>query len=144
MSGETVVTNTPTVASIKDKSPLEYQPPPMPEPPNFQGMMVRLGVGTIIVLGMCVGTLWGMRRWMAPAHAAFNADRTMRLIETLSLGNRCCLHLVLLGNREVLIGVDSGGIKSILPVAKPFDEVLEHTETLSMTKESSRAQNVAA
>jgi hypothetical protein len=49
----------------------------------------------------------------------------MRLIESLSLGNRCLMHLVRLGKREILIGVDGAGIKTVVPLAGTFEDVLE-------------------
>jgi flagellar biogenesis protein FliO len=49
----------------------------------------------------------------------------MRLIETLPLGNRCSVHLVRLGKREILIGVDGAGIKTVAPLAGFFEDALE-------------------
>ena len=40
------------------------------------------------------------------------------------MGNRCSVHLVHLGKREILIGVDGGGIKTMVPLANSFEDVL--------------------
>ncbi len=61
--------------------------------------------------------------------------RTLRLLETLPLGNRCSVHLVHMGNREVLIGVDGSGIKSIVPLPENFADVLTQTEPGAVNRE---------
>ena len=144
MPGETVGAKSAVKTDSKDKSNLEYTAPPLPEPPNFQAMMVRLGAGTIVVLGLCVGTLWGMRRWMNPSTVAGSEERTMRLMETLQLGNRCSLHLVKLGKRELIVGIDGAGIKSVLPLAEPFDDILAQVQTAPIVNEMPKSQQLAA
>jgi flagellar biogenesis protein FliO len=115
-------------AKAKDTNKLEFAPPAMPEVPSTQGMIVRLVSGTAIVLGLCVVTLWGVRRWLHPAMTNGTGVREMRLLETLQLGNRCSLHLVHLGKQPVLVGTDASGIKSIVPLATPFESALEDAE----------------
>jgi flagellar biogenesis protein FliO len=127
LSGETVSSSA-LKADAKTAGPLEYTAAPLPEPPNFRAMMLRLGGGTAAVLGLCVASLWGARRWMSAASTSTSARRTMHLVETLPLGNRCSLHLVHLGNRELIVGVDGGGIKTVLPLAEPFGDVLADAE----------------
>jgi len=128
MQGENVLSVVKAKADPKDKSKAEYTAPTLPDAPNFQSMLIRLGGGTIVVLGLCVSTLWGIRRWLHPLQQANVGSREMQLKETLNLGNRCSLHLVHLGKREVLIGVDSAGIKVIVPLPNGFEEVLAQTE----------------
>jgi flagellar biogenesis protein FliO len=98
--------------------------PALPDMPNPQGMLARLAWGTILVLGLSVASIWGMRRWTQVRAPAVSGERTLRLVETLPLGNRCSVHLVHLGKREVLIGVDAAGIKTIVALTKAFDDVL--------------------
>ncbi|MBI1830843.1 MAG: flagellar biosynthetic protein FliO [Planctomycetes bacterium] len=122
--GEPVANPPPAKADSKDKTNLGYAPPAMPEAPNLQGMMVRLGVGTVIVLALCVASLWVMRRWMTQPITAASGDRLMQLTETLDLGNQCSLHLVHMGKREILVGADCTGIKVVLPMPDAFEELL--------------------
>lgn len=117
-----------TKADGKDKGKLEYAAPSLPQAPSMQGMIVRLVSGTAIVLGLCVVTLWGIRRWLHPAALNRAGQREMRLLESLQLGNRCSLHLVHLGKQPILVGTDAGGIKSIVPLATPFETALEDAE----------------
>lgn len=144
MTNDPVVAKAPAKSESNEKSSLEYTAPTLPEAPNLQAMMVRLAVGTIIVLGLCVVSLWGMKRWLVAPGQPLASDRNMHLLETLNLGNRCCLHLVHLGKREVLIGVDSGGIKAVLPLAEPFVEVLDNTQPLPIDSDAPAAPRLAA
>ena len=111
-----------------EKGKLAYQPPAYPNVSSPQSMLIRLGVGTILVSGLAVGSLFAVRRWMTAAHGDPTTRRAMRLGETLPLGNRCVLHLVHLGKAQVLVGVDAGGIKSILPMPDGFGELLAEAE----------------
>jgi flagellar biogenesis protein FliO len=99
---------------------LAYSPPAWPEPPDYQSVFVRLGLGTVLVLGLCVGTLWACKRWLRPAMAAASGNSRLTLVETLPLGNRCCLHLVHVADRPVLIGADASGIKTVVPLPETF------------------------
>src|SRR5437773_2026247 len=47
--------------------PFAYKAQEWPEPPSSQGMFVRLALGTLIVLGLCVGTVFLCKRWMGGA-----------------------------------------------------------------------------
>jgi flagellar biogenesis protein FliO len=125
--GEMVTEHNRSRTEAKSKPSSEYTAPALPEMPSPQAMLGRLFGGTVIVLGLAVASLFGMRRWRQAHGPAASANREMRLVETLHLGNRCALHLVQLGQREVLIGVDSGGVKTIVPLSRPFEEVLADT-----------------
>jgi flagellar biogenesis protein FliO len=124
LPGETVLEKNQSKTETKTKSTGEYTAPALPEMPNPQAMLGRLFLGTIFVLGLAVVSLWGVRRWMQFNGPANNTPREMRLIETLQLGNRCSMHLVKLGKREVLIAVDGAGIKTVVPLAASFEDAL--------------------
>ena len=118
-----------TEAKVGGKTPIEA--PTLPDMPNPQSMLLRLLAGTVLVLGLAVASIWGMRRWLQNQRPAALGQRELRLVETLPLGNRCSVHRVQLGKREILIGVDGAGVKTIVPLAKAFDEVLGETEPLA-------------
>jgi flagellar biogenesis protein FliO len=129
LPGEMVVQTNQGKADAKDKAKSAYVTPAVPEMPNPQDMLTRLAWGTVLVLGLAAASIWGMRRWVKAHEPTGGGPSVLRLVETLPLGNRCSLHLVQLGNRELLVGVDAGGMKSIVPLPKAFDEVLAETET---------------
>lgn len=103
---------------------LSYAPPAWPEAPSNRELLIRLGVGTAVVLGLCVVTLLAGRRWLAGLSAAKPGGGTMHVVETLHLGNRCCLHLIQLPSRQFLVGADGAGIKTVLPLTENFDNLL--------------------
>src|SRR5258708_6949107 len=93
----------------KSKGPGQYVAPPLPPMPSPQAILGRLATGTVVVLGLAVVSLCGARRWLKLNVAPGMSSGNLKLIETLQLGNRCALHLVHLGKREVLVGTDGGG-----------------------------------
>jgi flagellar biogenesis protein FliO len=120
-------TSSPQPANV-DKTDLRYAAPTLPDVSSPQPMLARLAAGTVIVLLLCVGSLYGMRQWLAP-NTLGGSPRTLRLVETLALGNRCSLHLVQFGKNQALVGADAGGIKTIVPLPSPFEELLADAET---------------
>jgi len=115
----------PSIPSESDKKPeLTYVPPAWPEAPDPKAMIMRLVLGTAIVLGLCAGTLFLSKRWLKGMPARGSATGPLALVDTLFLGNRCQVHLIGIGKRRVLVGVDAAGLKSVVPLAEPFEETL--------------------
>lgn len=113
----------PAAADAKKES-LDYVPPTWPEAPDPRAMLTRLGVGTAVVLALCVGTLVACRRWLRRLPGQGGGTRHMTLVETLPLGNRCQVHLVRVGRQQVLVGLDAAGLKSLVALPEAFDEAL--------------------
>ncbi len=130
LPGEMVIEKNHVKVETKGFAKGDYTAPQVPDMPNPQSMLTRLALGTLLVLGLSVASIWAMRRWLQPAQAAAG-PRTMKLLESLPLGNRCTLHLVHMGKREVLIGVDGAGIKTIVPLPEAFEEVLQETASVA-------------
>jgi flagellar biogenesis protein FliO len=153
MSADMVIEADRTKAETKNKAPLAPLPPSggeggvkgkpafvtpvLPDMPSPRGMLTRLAWGTVLVLALAVAAIWGMRRWTQTHDLRDPGGRALRLVETLPLGNRCSVHLVHFGKREVLVGVDSAGIKTIVPLPKEFAEVLAE-ESAVKDQESAR------
>jgi flagellar biogenesis protein FliO len=135
LPGEMVVQGNQAKAEAKDKSKSAYVAPAVPEMPNPQGMLARLAWGTMLVLGLSVASMWAMRRWVKAHEPAGSGPNALRLVETLPLGNRCSVHLVHLGKRELLVGVDAGGVKTIVPLPREFDEVLAEADRGQRTED---------
>lgn len=106
------------------KGALDYEPPALPEMPTPGPMFLRLALGTIFVLILCVFTLWMGKRWVRPLGVPVGENNKLRLLESLPLGGRCSVFLLKAGDARVLVGVDQTGIKSLLPLPQPFDSAL--------------------
>lgn len=109
---------------------LHYTQPNWPEGPSPQAMFLRLSLGTISVLGLCAGSLWIMKRWIVATPTGAAKTGELRLVESLHLGNRCMLHLVSLADRQILVGADPAGIKSVLMVGEAFEKMIDETPEL--------------
>ena len=101
----------------------EYSPN-WPEPPDTTGMLLRLGFGTVVTIGLCVGTMIFGRRWMQRLPAGGSA-RKLQIEESVTLGNRAVLYLVKIGETHLVAGTDAGGLKSLLVLPTAFQEVLD-------------------
>jgi len=111
-----------------DKGNLNYTPPAVPEAPSARSMLIRLALGTVVVLALCVGTLWIGKRWFQVVPESKPGSK-LQLVETLALGRMCTLHLVIVGGRQVLVGVDGGGIKSLVPMPVDFEQSLTDVQS---------------
>jgi len=118
----------PPAAAEAQKGSLEYVPPTWPEAPDSRAMLTRLGVGTAVVLALCVATLFVCRRWLRRLPGPETGNTRMTLLETLPLGNRCLVHLVRVGKQQVLVGLDGGGLKSLVALPEAFDEALAEAQ----------------
>jgi len=106
---------------------LKYSEPAWPETPSAASMLSRLAIGTGIVLVLCVGTLWAGKRWLVgpvPPKQPAEASQ-LRLLEALALGNRCSVQLIQAGSRQVLVGLDSTGMKAVVPLNDTFEHALD-------------------
>jgi flagellar biogenesis protein FliO len=102
----------------------DYSLPPWPEPPNTGGLLLRLVLGTVAALALCAGSLWFGRKWLRGNLVATGPGGQLRVLESVSLGNRCFVHLVQAGEARVLAGTDSAGLKALLAVPSPFPDIL--------------------
>lgn len=111
-------------AAKSSRDELSYTPPEWPDPPDTAAMLRRVVVGTAIVLVLCVGTLWAGKRWLRGAPAGTGSGNALRLVESVSLGNRCAVHLLRTGEHQVLVGVDAAGLKSLVALPPSFENAI--------------------
>ncbi len=102
---------------------LNYSPD-WPEPPDTSGMLLRLGVGTAVTIGLCVATMVFGRRWLTKLVPA-GVARQLQIEESLALGHRASLYLVKIGETRLIAGTDGSGLKSLIVLPAPFQEVLD-------------------
>ena len=120
-----------------------YVPKPMAEPPGFGAIITRLLVGTVVSLILCVATIWFGRRWMERGSHGVNPDqKQLVLVESLSLGRRCNVALLEVGDRQVLVGSDQGGLQSMLILPVAFENVMtEQSADLTASPEVMRLRS---
>jgi flagellar biogenesis protein FliO len=128
---------TPAGATAAPPGDLKYQPPDWPEAPSPGAMLLRLGIGTAVVLLLCVITIWAGKRWLKGNAASAAAGGKIQLVETFPLGGRCVLHLVRVGASQVLVAADGSGLKSMLSVADFADELALRDEPATQVSERS-------
>jgi flagellar biogenesis protein FliO len=129
MSGETPVPPARVIGTgvspDQTKDTLQYDPPDLPEMPPLKPMLLRLALGTVLVLILCIFTLGASKRWVRPLAAPINQGRKLRILESLALGGRCSVLLLQAEEAKILVGMDPSGIKTLLPLPKSFDRALE-------------------
>jgi flagellar biogenesis protein FliO len=103
---------------------LDYQTPAWPEAPDTKAMISRLVTGTISVLGLCVATMLVGKRWWRGGPIKNSGGERLKVLESVSLGNRCTVVLVDVGGQKFLAGTDASGLKSLISVPDSFDHTL--------------------
>lgn len=93
-------------------------------PADLTAMYVRMGLSTVLVLGLCVGSLWIGKRWLGlgglPAKPAGAGQ--LRVTEALALGRNCYVYLLDVGGQAILAGVDGTGLKTLIPLSSAVAE----------------------
>lgn len=84
------------------------------------------GVGLLIAFGIV--SLWLVRQWVSRQDGGSGPAAHLRTIESLSLPQRCRIHLVDVDGRQVLVAVDASGIKSVTPLPDRFASLLESAD----------------
>ncbi|MBY0228231.1 MAG: flagellar biosynthetic protein FliO [Gemmataceae bacterium] len=106
-----------------------YEPPAWPAEPTAGDLTVRLGLLTAITVGVALAVAWWARRLPAPATAGETGAVLMKVVEAVSLGGGCSLHLLQVEEAHYVVGLDRGGLKAIQPLSKPFDQFLAQIES---------------
>jgi flagellar biogenesis protein FliO len=129
--GETQSTSSKESATEKNSSSgeeLAYSPPPRPEIPDLGALLGRLVVGTVLVLALCVGTLWMGKRWLRVGAAAKTGGGQLQVLEALPLGRRCVLYLIKANQQQIVAGIDHTGLKALLPLSESFETALSEAQ----------------
>lgn len=104
----------------------EAYTPPWPEPPNTGAMLMRLFLGTIGVLCLCVGSIWLGKPWLKKLQVTGTTNPNFVIEGSVSVGNRAMLHLVRIGETQLVAGTDAGGLKSLIALPASFKDVLDN------------------
>jgi flagellar biogenesis protein FliO len=95
---------------------MTYVPPSWPEGPDAETMLLRIGVGTALVVSLCLATMWLLGRKFPVGALKKQTGNRLRVIATLPLANRGVLHLLTVERRRIVAAVDSTGLKALLPI----------------------------
>lgn len=110
--------------SKNESADLTYTPQ-WPEPPNTGAMLMRLGIGTAVVLVLCVGTLWFGKPWLMKLQTKSLTGQALQIEGSVTLGGRAVLYLVKVGETQLVAGTDAGGLKSLIALPPSFREALD-------------------
>jgi flagellar biogenesis protein FliO len=99
--------------------------PQWPEAPNTGAMLMRLCIGTVVVLGLCVGTLWFGKPWLQRLQVGGAGNSAFSIEGSVALGTRGMLYLVRVGDTQLVAGTDATGLKSLIAIPASFKEVLD-------------------
>jgi hypothetical protein len=113
-----------TTSSQTVYAPRSYSPK-WPEPPNTGALLLRLAIGTVVVLGLCVVTLRFGKPWLQRLQNQVPTGTAITVEGSVTLGNRAVLYLVRIGDVRVVAGTDFGGLKSVVALSPSFKEVLD-------------------
>ncbi|HEY1186491.1 MAG TPA: hypothetical protein VGE74_02490 [Gemmata sp.] len=104
----------------------DYAPPVAPAPPDLGGLVVRLGLITAALVGLCLTVLWFARRANRPAGGTGigDGDGRLRLEGTLALDRTCGVHLISVDGQTVALTTDGTGLRSLVVLSEPFDTTL--------------------
>jgi flagellar biogenesis protein FliO len=117
---------------------LAYSPPQAPPALDAGPMLLRLFGMMVFVLVLCAGILWSVRFIRRPRWAGLaNPDR-LRSLGEVALAGRCSIHLLQAGGNQVLVAVDSGGVKACNLVDESFTAAL--TNAGAPPREARRGQ----
>lgn len=105
-------------------SEMTYKPE-WPAPPDTGAMLLRLVIGTVAVLGLCVGSLWFGKPWLMRLQLTNTTGQLMQIEGTVALGNRAVLYLVKIGDTQLVAGTDATGLKSLIALPASFKDTLD-------------------
>ncbi|MBS0205396.1 MAG: flagellar biosynthetic protein FliO [Planctomycetes bacterium] len=100
--------------------------PNWPEPPNTGAMLLRLVLGTVFVLTLCVVSLWLGKPWLLKLQGVTaTGGQALQIEGSVTLGNRAVLYLIKVGDTQLVAGTDPTGLKSLITLPSSFKDVLE-------------------
>jgi flagellar biogenesis protein FliO len=81
------------------------------------------GAGLVVAFGIV--SLWIVRQYLAKRTQTGGPTKHMQLIESLWLPQRCRVHLVEAGGRQVLVTTDAAGVKCVTVLPDRFAALLD-------------------
>ncbi|MCD4831077.1 MAG: flagellar biosynthetic protein FliO [Anaerohalosphaeraceae bacterium] len=88
---------------------------------NLGSHLLRMVIGVIMVVAMGVAAIY-LSKKMLPKFGT-QSGKKIKIIETVSLGQRRTLHLVEVGAHEILIGCSGESISKLADIIEPLTEI---------------------
>lgn len=104
---------------------LGYTPPAPPTAPDPGALLLRLFGLTAGLMALCGVVLWLARRANRPAGGVGNAAGKLKLEGSLALDRRSTVHLVWVQGQTVAVTTDASGLRSIVVLSEPFEQMLD-------------------
>lgn len=110
------------------KDPVLYAESESPEPIDLSGLVLRLCITCAFIIGLCLLTVRYGRKWLFRSASVKTGNQDLTLISTLGLGNSCSVQFVKADGRDVLIGSDRSGLKTVTVLPPSFSLAAEADE----------------
>ena len=94
---------------------------PASPPSELVPVLTRFAGGSVLVVALCAATVWLLaRRWQPRARSAA-LPQPLTLEAAVPVAGRGCVYLVRAEGQELLVGVDAGGVKAVVPLGPAGD-----------------------
>lgn len=101
-------------------SPGAYMPPQFGQQSEFGSLLSRLLVATVGVLIACCVTLLLAKKYLVQSQVKTSPDGVMKLLATLPVSRRGCVQLVQVEDTKIVVAVDGGTLRSMIPLTESF------------------------
>lgn len=110
--------------SSPNSTALSYKPPGLDDSHGFRSMLSRIFVATIFVLIACCASIWLAKRYLARGPGQPGASSSLKVLATLHVSRRGCVQLLQADGTKLVVAIDGGALKSVIPLAEPFEHTL--------------------
>lgn len=113
----------PSTSDVALASVLESRQPDFLGDFDVRDMAIRTVLCSVLMIGVCFASLLLLKQWTGNRAAVHACGRRIKVIETLSLAQRCQLQLIQVDDQKVLVGFDPAGLKAVLPMSSFASEL---------------------
>ena len=95
---------------------LSYEEPQDSQQPSFAGLMLRLVLSMVVILGLIYGGLLLFKLLARKAKAAPKAEKLIRIIDRAALDPKRAVYLVKVVDRLLVIGVGTNDVRTLAQI----------------------------
>lgn len=97
-----------------------YSPPEFGDQTDFRALLSRVFVATVGVLVACCASIWLAKRLLTQTSGKPPSDSSLKLLATLPISRRGCVQLIQADSTRLVVAVDGGALKSVIPLTESF------------------------